>query len=82
MAEPENERWVLRCTPSFSSDENPSKPKLQLVEVDVFRNQPQPVETFPRHVPEIQLSSVQNPGWLFYIGDYTTQLYRDYNKPL
>ena len=24
----------------------------------------------------------KNPGWLGYIGDYTTQLYRDYNKPL
>ena len=22
------------------------------------------------------------PGWLGYIGDDTTQLYRDYNKPL
>ena len=22
------------------------------------------------------------PGWLGYIGDYTTQLYWDYNKPL
>ena len=22
------------------------------------------------------------PGWLGYIGDYTTQLYRDYNEPL
>ena len=22
------------------------------------------------------------PGWLFDIGDYTTQLYRDYNEPL
>ena len=29
-----------------------------------------------------QMSSVQNPGWLFYIEDYTTQLYRYYNKPL
>ena len=28
------------------------------------------------------LSSVENPGWLFDIGDYTTQLYGDYNKPL
>ena len=28
------------------------------------------------------LSSVQNPGWLGYIRDYTTQRYRDYNKPL
>ena len=27
------------------------------------------------------MSSVQNPGWLFDIGDYTTQLYGDYNKP-
>ena len=24
----------------------------------------------------------KNPGWLGYIGDYTTQLYRDSNKPL
>ena len=24
----------------------------------------------------------KKPGWLGYIGDYTTQLYRDYNKPL
>ncbi len=29
-----------------------------------------------------QLSNEKNPGWLGYIGDYTTQLYRDYNKPL
>ena len=29
-----------------------------------------------------QMSSVQNPGWLFDIGDYTTQLYGDYNKPI
>ena len=29
-----------------------------------------------------QMSSVENPGWLFDIGDYTTQLYGDYNKPL
>ena len=28
------------------------------------------------------LSHEKNPGWLGYIGDYTTQLYRDYNKPL
>ncbi len=28
------------------------------------------------------LSSVENPGWLFDIGDYTTQLYGEYNKPL
>ena len=30
---------------------------------------------------QCHLSSVQNPGWLSYIEDYTTQLYRDYNKP-
>ena len=29
-----------------------------------------------------QMSSIQNPGCLGSIGDYTTQLYRDYNKPL
>ena len=28
------------------------------------------------------LSSVQNLGWLGYIGGYTTQLYRDYSKPI
>ena len=27
-----------------------------------------------------KVSSVQNPGWLFDIVDYTTQLYGDYNK--
>ena len=32
--------------------------------------------------PWIPLSHEKNPGWLGYIGDYTTQLYRDYNKPL
>ena len=31
---------------------------------------------------ETQLSNEKNTGWLGYIGDYTTQLYRDYNKPL
>ncbi len=31
---------------------------------------------------QLQLSSVQNRGYLLYEGDYTTQLYRDYNKPL
>ena len=30
-----------------------------------------------------QVSNEKKPGWLGYIGDYTTQLYRDYNnKPL
>ena len=28
------------------------------------------------------LSNEKNPGCLGYRGDYTTQLYRDYNKPL
>ena len=29
-----------------------------------------------------QLSNEKNPGCLGDIGDYTTQLYGDYNKPL
>ena len=33
-------------------------------------------------VPFFHMSSVENPGWLGYIGDYTTQLYGDYNKPI
>ncbi len=28
------------------------------------------------------MSNENNPGWLGYIEDYTTQSYRDYNKPL
>ncbi len=28
------------------------------------------------------MSNEKNPGWLGYMGDYTTQLYKDYNKPL
>ena len=31
---------------------------------------------------DVQMSNEKNLGWLGYIGDYTTQLYRDYNKPL
>ena len=31
---------------------------------------------------DIHMSHEKNPGWLGYIGDYTTQIYRDYNKPL
>ena len=32
--------------------------------------------------PKDQMSSVENSGWLLDIGDYTTQLYGDYNKPI
>ena len=32
--------------------------------------------------PKPHLSNEKNLGWLFDIGDYTTQLYRDYNKPI
>ena len=28
-----------------------------------------------------QMSNEKKPGWLGYIVDYTTQVYRDYNKP-
>ena len=30
----------------------------------------------------LDLSNEKNPSWLGDVGDYTTQLYRDYNKPL
>ena len=29
-----------------------------------------------------QMSHEKSPGWLLDIGDYTTQLYGDYNRPL
>ena len=29
-----------------------------------------------------EMSHEKNPGWLGYTGNYTTKLYRDYNKPL
>ena len=35
-----------------------------------------------KSLPNPQLSNEKNLGWLFDIGDYTTQLYRDINKPL
>ena len=28
------------------------------------------------------MSHEKNPGWLGFIGDYTIQLYGDFNKPL
>ena len=31
---------------------------------------------------EVEVSNEKNLVWLGYIGDYTTQLYGDYNKPL
>ena len=31
---------------------------------------------------DLHLSNEKHPGWLGYIGEYTTQLYREYNKPL
>ena len=31
---------------------------------------------------EKHMSHEKNPGWLGYRGDYTTQLYGDYNNPL
>ena len=34
------------------------------------------------HAPNRQVSHDKNPGWLGYIGDHTTHLYRDNNKPL
>ena len=35
----------------------------------------------PGNLPQIQVSNEKYPGCLVYIGDYTTQLYRDYNTP-
>ena len=35
---------------------------------------------FCSFLPVQHQMSEKNPGWLGYIGDYTTQLYRDYNK--
>ena len=37
------------------------------------------IDDTPLNYGQSKLSSVENPGWLFDIGDYvTTQLYRDY----
>ncbi len=33
-------------------------------------------------VPGFQMSSDQNPGWLGYIRDYTTQFYKDYSNAI
>ena len=34
------------------------------------------------HGQGIFLSNENYPGWLGYVGDYTTQLYGDFNKPI
>ena len=34
-----------------------------------------------QHPIKVHLSNDKNPGCLGFIGDYTTQLYGDYNKP-
>jgi len=42
---------------------------------------PEPKNIYRYYDPK-HFSNEKNPGWLGYKGDYTTQLYRDYNKPL
>ncbi len=37
-----------------------------------------PTMVTPKVIFAHQVSNEKNPGWLGYIGDYTTQLYRDY----
>ena len=39
-------------------------------------------DLFTLHVDYEYMSNEKNPGCLGYKGDYTTQLYRGYNKPL
>ena len=36
----------------------------------------------PFYLFDFQVSNEKKHGWLGFIGDYTTQLYWDYNKPL
>ena len=38
------------------------------------------IPCYSQVIPNV--SNDKNPGWLFDIGDYTTQLYGDYNKPI
>ena len=40
------------------------------------------INTSAQSFQQEQLSNEKNPGCLWYIGDYTTQLYGDCNKPL
>ena len=40
------------------------------------------METLAGNAHERYMSNEKNAGWLGYVGDYTTQVYRDYNKPL
>ena len=47
-----------------------------VAKVSRFQLGKSPEETF--HM----IAHEKNPGWLGYIGDYTTQVYRDYHKPL
>ena len=53
--------------------------KIKLLGWNIFENVQTNLELYSK---DPYLSNGKNPGWLGYIGDYTTQLYRDYNKPL
>ena len=37
---------------------------------------------FQQDIPVVYMSSDQNPAYLLYMRDYTTQLYGNYVKPL
>ena len=41
-----------------------------------------PLSVIKASVINKKLSQLKNPGCLGYIGDYTTQLYREYSKPI
>ena len=47
----------------------------------LFLNSSRPIQS-SQQKPLKDMSHEKTTGWLGYIGDYTTQLYRDYNKPL
>ena len=71
-------RWPLRAARSFC----PLEKSLWIFSpIDSKLHKHQPVELPTRKLPRF-LRHPNYTGWLGYIGDYTTQLYRDYNKPL
>ena len=58
------------------------RPGFSWLTWDVFWRNPVKSGKLLRKELKQHVSHEKNPGWLFGIGDYTTQLYGDYNKPL
>ena len=75
-------RYMSRSHPGDTGDNGGNVPDFHLDLYPDHEVRLVPGDSYLTKTCSIHVSHEKNPGWLGYLGDYTTQLYRDYNKPL